>query len=61
MLLISNDVDEAILLADRILLLSPGPAARLSAEFKVELPRPRDRAASNSDPAFIRLRGEIIR
>ena len=58
-LLITNDVDEAILLADRIVPLDPGPGASLGPDFKVTLPRPRDRAAMNSDPEFIRLRASI--
>lgn len=58
-ILITNDVDEAILLADRIIPLTPGPNATLGEEFKVNIPRPRDRADMNSDEAFIRLRGQI--
>ncbi|MEM7289559.1 MAG: nitrate ABC transporter ATP-binding protein [Pseudomonadota bacterium] len=57
--LITNDVDEAILLADRIIPLTPGPNATLGPEFKVDLPRPRDRAAMNSSDEFIKLRVEI--
>ncbi|MBZ0229577.1 MAG: ABC transporter ATP-binding protein, partial [Bauldia sp.] len=53
--LITNDVDEAILLADRIIPLRPGPNATLGPEFKVALPRPRDRTTLNDDPAFKRL------
>ncbi|MXN66315.1 ATP-binding cassette domain-containing protein [Stappia sp. GBMRC 2046] len=58
-ILITNDVDEAIILADRILPLDPGPKATLGPSFKVTLPRPRDRSAMNSDPEFIRLRSEV--
>ncbi|TNE33430.1 MAG: ATP-binding cassette domain-containing protein [Alphaproteobacteria bacterium] len=58
-ILITNDVDEAILLADRVIPLKPGPNATLGKEFAVNLERPRDRADMNSDPEFIRLRGEI--
>ena len=58
-ILITNDVDEAILLADRIIPLTPGPDATLGKEFKVNLARPRDRADMNSDETFIHLRGEI--
>ncbi|MEX1035082.1 MAG: nitrate ABC transporter ATP-binding protein [Sneathiella sp.] len=58
-ILITNDVDEAILLADRVIPLKPGPKAKLGKEFRVDLARPRDRADMNNDPAFIRLRGEI--
>lgn len=57
--LITNDVDEAILLADRIVPLTPGPKATLGPNFKVEIARPRSRADMNSNEDFIRLRGEI--
>jgi nitrate/nitrite transport system ATP-binding protein len=59
--LITNDVDEAILLADRIIPLTPGPKATLGPEFKVDLPRPRDRTAMNHDERFKRLRNEVTR
>lgn len=57
--LITNDVDEAILLADRIIPLNPGPGATFGPEFKVDLPRPRDRSAMNHDPAFKALRRDV--
>ena len=57
--LITNDVDEAILLADRIIPLNPGPGATFGPEFKVDLPRPRDRASMNHDPAFKALRRDV--
>jgi nitrate/nitrite transport system ATP-binding protein len=59
--LITNDVDEAILLADRIIPLNPGPNATLGPEFAVTLPRPRDRAALNHVAEFKRLRADITR
>ncbi len=59
--LITNDVDEAILLADRIIPLKPGPRATLGPSFKVTIPRPRNRMALNADPAFKRLRAEITK
>ncbi len=58
-ILITNDVDEAILLADRIIPLTTAPDATLGPDFKVDLPRPRERAAMNSSDEFIRLRKEI--
>ena len=59
--LVTNDVDEAILLADRIIPLTPGPKARLGRQFEVDLARPRDRAAMNSDETFMALRAEVTR
>lgn len=58
-ILITNDVDEAILLADRIIPLTPGPNATLGPDFKVNIARPRDRAEMNSNEDFIRLRAEV--
>ncbi len=60
-ILITNDVDEAILLADRIIPLNPGPNATLGPEFKVDIPRPRDRTEMNHNDTFKRLRGEVTR
>ncbi len=57
--LVTNDVDEALLLADRIIPLTVGPGATLAREFVIDLPRPRDRTASSHDPEFKRLRAEI--
>jgi nitrate/nitrite transport system ATP-binding protein len=57
--LITNDVDEALLLADRIIPLTPGPGAHLGPSFPVALARPRDRKALNHDPEFKRLRALI--
>jgi nitrate/nitrite transport system ATP-binding protein len=59
--LITNDVDEAILLADRIVPLTPGPRATLGESFDVALPRPRDRVALEDDPEFRRLRRAVTR
>jgi nitrate/nitrite transport system ATP-binding protein len=58
-LLITNDVDEALILADRIIPLDPGPRASLGPPFRVELPRPRDRRALNHDARFKELRGAV--
>lgn len=57
--LITNDVDEAILLADRIVPLLPGRPATLGREFAVPFARPRDRSELNHDDAFIALRAEV--
>jgi nitrate/nitrite transport system ATP-binding protein len=57
--LITNDVDEAILLADRVIPLTPGPNATLGPSFTVDFDRPRDRGELNGDDRFIALRREI--
>ncbi len=57
--LVTNDVDEALLLADRIIPLNPGPRATLGPEFRVDLPRPRDRKAVNHDARYRQLRAAI--
>ncbi|MGO4914497.1 ABC transporter ATP-binding protein [Pseudogemmobacter sp. W21_MBD1_M6] len=57
--LITNDVDEAIVLADRIIALNPD--GTLGAEFTVTLSRPRDRTAMNSDARFKTLRAEVTK
>ena len=57
--LITNDVDEALVLADRIVTLNPD--GTLGAEFAVNLPRPRDRGAMNHDEGFKALRGAVTK
>ena len=59
MVLITNDVDEAILLADRIVPLNPD--GTLGPSTRVELSRPRNRVALNHDATYHRLRGDITR
>lgn len=58
--LITNDPDEGIYLADRIIPLTAGPAATLGPCFQVEIPRPRDRKAINHDPHFKYLHRDLI-
>ena len=58
-LLITNDVDEALLMADRIIPLTTGPGATLAESFPVTLPHPRDRRELNHDPEFKHLRAVI--
>ncbi len=57
--MITNDVDEAVLMADRIVPLTMGPAATLDEAFPINLTRPRNRTALNTDPGFRRLRSDI--
>ncbi|MFH0352283.1 MAG: ABC transporter ATP-binding protein [Chromatiales bacterium] len=58
--LITNDVDEGILLADRIIPLTHGPDATLGPAVPVEIPRPRDRKAINHDPRFKQTRHQVM-
>jgi nitrate/nitrite transport system ATP-binding protein len=60
-ILITNDVDEAIYMADRVIPLNPSPDATFGPEFPIHLQRPRDRTALNHDTEFKRLRAEITR
>ena len=59
-LLITNDVDEAVLLADRIIPLSAGPNATLGPPVAVDIPRPRDRKTLNHDQRFKGVRNQVI-
>ena len=58
--LITNDVDEGILMADRIIPLTPGPNATLGPEFNVPFDRPRDVTNINKDEQYKRLRNDIL-
>jgi nitrate/nitrite transport system ATP-binding protein len=58
--LITNDVDEGILLADRIIPLSIGPKATLGPAVSIDIPRPRDRKAMNHDERFKHARNQVI-
>ena len=57
--LITNDPDEGIYLADRIIPLTAGPGATLGPSFTVDIPRPRDRKAINHDEHFKQLRRDV--
>lgn len=59
-LLITNDVDEGIYMADRIIPLRPGPNATLGPEFKIDIERPRDKTELNDNPNFKKTRNAII-
>lgn len=59
-LLITNDVDEGIYMADRIIPLKPGPKATLGPEFKINIDRPRDKTALNDNAEYKKTRNAII-
>ena len=58
--MITHDVDEAILLADRILLMSNGPQARVAEIVKNTMPRDRQRATLHRDPQYYRIRNHLV-
>lgn len=59
--MVTHDVDEAILLSDRILLMSPGPEAKIMEEIIIDVPRPRSRTTIIDNPMYYSLRNQIIR
>jgi nitrate/nitrite transport system ATP-binding protein len=58
--MVTHDVDEALLLSDRVVCLSNGPAAGIGHILKVPLPRPRDRLTVMDHPDYYQLRAELI-
>jgi nitrate/nitrite transport system ATP-binding protein len=58
--MVTHDVDEAILLSDRIALMTNGPEARVAEIVEVKIPRPRSRSTIIDDPEYGRLRSHII-
>lgn len=58
--MITHDVDEAILLSDRILLMSDGPSARIVESVEVDIPRPRVRQEIISHPNYYKVRNHLV-
>ena len=58
--MITHDVDEAILLADRILLMSNGPRAQVAETVHINISRPRQRGSIVEDPAYYRIRNYLV-
>ncbi len=58
-LFITHDLDEAIAMSDRVVVLSAGPGTHPMGEFHVDLPRPRDVAEVRNDPRFVELHAAI--
>lgn len=59
-IMITHDVDEAVLLSDRIVMMTNGPAATVGEILKVELERPRDRLALADDPKYVDYRAQVL-
>ena len=58
--MVTHDVDEAVLLSDRIVMMTNGPAATIGQILPVDLPRPRDRVALAEDPRYTACRKEVL-
>ena len=59
-LMVTHDVDEAVLLSDRIVMMTNGPAATIGGIVKVDLPRPRDRVELAENANYHHLRREVL-
>ena len=59
-MMVTHDVDEAVLLSDRIVMMTNGPAATIGEVLPVDLPRPRDRVALVEDRSYVQYRKEVI-
>jgi nitrate/nitrite transport system ATP-binding protein len=59
-LMVTHDVDEAVLLSDRVAMMTNGPAARIGELLHVDLLRPRDRLVLAHDPKFMELRARVL-
>ena len=59
-LMVTHDVDEAVLLSDRIVMMTNGPAASIGEILEVDLPRPRNRLALAENAHYHHLRGQVL-
>jgi bicarbonate transport system ATP-binding protein len=59
-LMITHDIDEALLLADRLVMMTNGPAAKIGEIIDIPFPRPRDRTRVMEDPEYYRLRNYAL-
>jgi len=60
-IMITHDVDEAVLLSDKIVMMTNGPSAKIGEILNIDLPRPRDRIALANDPLYNQYRQEVLR
>jgi bicarbonate transport system ATP-binding protein/nitrate/nitrite transport system ATP-binding protein len=59
-MMITHDIDEALFLADRIVMMTNGPAAKIGEIMKVPFPRPRNRSQMMEDPEYYTLRNQAL-
>jgi nitrate/nitrite transport system ATP-binding protein len=60
-MMITHDVDEAVLLSDRVVMMTNGPEATIGEILDIGLPRPRSRLELVNDPRYIHCRAEVLR
>ncbi len=60
-IMITHDVDEAVLLSDRIVMMTNGPSARVGEILPIDLPKPRNRLALAENPTYNHYRAEVVR
>ena len=60
-IMITHDVDEAVLLSDRIIMMTNGPSATIGEILNIEIARPRDRLSLAENPTYNHYRSEVIR
>lgn len=60
-IMITHDVDEAVLLSDRIVMMTNGPAATIGEILDIDLPRPRNRLALTDNPTYNHYRSAVLR
>jgi bicarbonate transport system ATP-binding protein len=59
-LMITHDIDEALFLADKLVMMTNGPAAKIGEVMEIPFPRPRDRARIMEDPEYYKLRNHAL-
>jgi bicarbonate transport system ATP-binding protein len=59
-LMVTHEVDEAVLMSDRVVMLTNGPASKIGGILEVDIPRPRKRLEAVKHPSYYQLRSEII-
>ena len=58
--MVTHDIDEAVLLSDRIVMLESGPASQIGQILEVDIPRPRNRLKAIEHPSYYKLRSEVV-
>ena len=58
--MVTHDVDEAVLLSDRVVMMTNGPAATIGEILNIDLPRPRERLALATNPRYMALRTQVL-